>query len=320
MTAFQNDSIFWIEIDKIKPNPYQPRREFDEGKLRDLSESIRQYGVLQPLTVTRRETEHENGSVSVEYELIAGERRLRASKLAKLSQVPALIRMPERTTAENEQMKLELAIIENVQREDLNPIDRAIAFKRLADEFKFSHVEIGKRVGKSREYVSNSIRILNLPDEIQHAILDGTLSDGHSRPLLMLQSRPEEQMVVFKEVVLKKLNVREAELIARRIATDRARRPAQPEVVAIERELTDAFGTRVLIQQQNGKGGRIVISFLSPEDLQSILGVVKERRAAEAGAVEGVAPPPVLQDETIEESAPAASDDDDIYSVRNFSV
>ncbi|MCK9352307.1 MAG: ParB/RepB/Spo0J family partition protein, partial [Candidatus Pacebacteria bacterium] len=142
------DSIFWIEVEKIKPNPYQPRREFDESRLRELADSIRQYGVLQPLVVTRREFEKEDGGIGVEYELISGERRLRASKLAGIKQVPSVIRTGE----DDNRVKLELAIIENLQREDLNPVDRARAFGQLASEFNLKHNEIGKRVGRSREY------------------------------------------------------------------------------------------------------------------------------------------------------------------------
>ncbi len=151
MSQFYNDAIFWIEVDKIHPNPYQPRREFDALQLQSLADSIRQYGVLQALVVTRKEMEKPEGGLAVEYELVAGERRLRAARLAGLSQVPVLIRTGEETDL----MKLELAIIENIQREDLNAVDRARAFDKLAKEFGFKHIEIGKKVGKSREYVEH---------------------------------------------------------------------------------------------------------------------------------------------------------------------
>ena len=330
MSTFEGDSIFWIEVDKIVPNPFQPRKEFDEQKLRDLAESVRQYGILQPLTVTRKEIEREDGGISVEYELIAGERRLRAAKLAKLTQVPAIIRTPEQTHEENEQMKLELSIIENLQREDLNPVDRARAFKRLADEFGFSLAEVGRRMGKSREYVSNSVRILNLPEEIQQAIIEGVITDGHSRPLLMLSGQPQEQMTVFKEIVLKKLNVREAEHIARAIATDRARKPFTPEMRAIEKMLSDTLGTRVMIEQrEKGDGGKLVIAYFSPDDLNAIVQTIQKIQRAEADIASGnVATVPVMETagadaepvaiETISES-PEASDGD-IYSIKNFSV
>ena len=140
MSNLYSNSIFWIDTDKIKPNPFQPRRDFDEARLQDLADSIKQYGVLQPLTVSRVEVEKEGGGLMTEYELIAGERRLRAAKLAGVSQVPAIIRV-----GDTSMMKLELAIIENLQREDLNVVDRARAFFRLANEFKFTHNEIAKK-------------------------------------------------------------------------------------------------------------------------------------------------------------------------------
>ncbi|MDO8620651.1 MAG: ParB/RepB/Spo0J family partition protein, partial [bacterium] len=220
MPAFVNNAVFWVEVEKIKPNPFQPRREFDEGRLSELAESIRMYGILQPLVVTRKEIAKEDGGLATEYELISGERRLRASRLAGLSQVPVLIRQGE----ENDREKLELAIIENLQREDLNAVDRARAFKRLASEFGFKHAEIGKKVGKSREYVSNTLRILDLSEEILTALSEGKINEGHTRPLLMLSDRPQEQMTLFKEIMYKKVTVREAENIARRIAYDRARK------------------------------------------------------------------------------------------------
>src|SRR3990167_4884992 len=180
-SQFFGDSIFWIEVDNIKPNPFQPRREFDEARLADLAESIRMYGILQPLVVTRREVSLPDGSIVVEYELISGERRLRASKISGLTQVPALIRNGE----EDSRIKLELAIIENLQREDINAVDRARAFDRLAREFGMKHIQIAEKVGKSREYVSNTLRILMLPEEILNALSEGKISEGHTRPLLM---------------------------------------------------------------------------------------------------------------------------------------
>src|SRR6185436_4436837 len=204
MSNLYSNSIFWIDTDKIKPNPYQPRRDFDEARLQDLSDSIKQYGVLQPLTVSRLEVEKEGGGLVTEYELIAGERRLRASILAGVAQVPVIIR-----TGDTSIMKLELSIIENLQREDLNAVDRARAFQRLATEFKFTHNEIAKKMGRSREYVSNSLRILSLPEEIIQALSEGKITEGHTRPILMLADHPEEQIVLFKEIVYKKITVRE---------------------------------------------------------------------------------------------------------------
>src|SRR3990172_2629209 len=185
MSNLYSNSIFWIELDKIKPNHYQPRREFEQDKLRDLADSIRQYGVLQPLVVSRLEIEKPDGGIAVEYEIIAGERRLRASKLVGLSQIPVIIRV-----GDDSMMKLELAIIENLQREDLNPVDRAKAFHKLAEEFEYKHTEIASKIGKSREYVSNTIRILSLPEDILAALADRRINEGHTRPLLMLVDRP----------------------------------------------------------------------------------------------------------------------------------
>ena len=272
MSKFQNDSIFWIEVEKIKPNPYQPRKSFSDEKLNYLAESIRQYGVLQPLVVTRVEVQKPDGGLMSEYELIAGERRLRASKIAGLSQVPAIIRTEE----EDAGMKLELAIIENIQREDLNAIDRAMAFQQLVDEFKFKHSEIAKKVGKSREYVSNSLRLLSLPDEIKNAIAAGQVTEGHARPLLMLKDRPEEQNTLYKEIIYKKLTVRDAEAIARKVAHDKVRKkvlPPDPEIAELEERLAESLGTRVYIERKE-TGGKLTIDYFSNDDLRKILELV----------------------------------------------
>lgn len=269
-----SESIFFIEVNKINPNPYQPRREFDEARLKDLADSIRQYGVLQPLVVTRIEKEKPDGGIAVEYELIAGERRLRASRLAGLSQVPAVIRKDQ-----DPMLKLELAIIENLQREDLNPVDRARAFSRLHTEFGFSHKEIGKKMGKSREYVSNSLRLLQMPQEILDGLGEGKISEGHTRPLLMLTDRPEEQAVLFKEIVYKKITVREAERIARQIAQDKVRKKnyiIDPEIKEIQAKLEETLGTRVQIDKKE-TGGKITIDFFSEEDLRTILDTIENK-------------------------------------------
>ncbi len=303
------DSVFWIEVDKISPNPYQPRREFDEERLKALAESIRQYGVLQPIVVTRVEVERPDGGLESRYELIAGERRLRASKLAGLKSMPAVIRGQE-----SDKIKLELAIIENLQREDLNAIDRAKALAKLAQEFGLSHSEIGMKIGKSREFVSNSIRLLLLPEEIQQAIVNKDLTEGHARALQMLNDRPEEQRALFKEIVLKKTSVRIAEQLARRIAVDKQRKKDKtPEMVEIEKSLTETLGTRVIIENRP-HGGRLLIEFFSPEDLSNIVSAlaVKEEETT-ASALE-----------TPAASAPTTSGtdtpDDELYSVRNFTV
>lgn len=273
--AFQQDSIFWVEVEKIVPNPFQPRREFDEAKLKELAESVRMYGILQPLTVTRKEIQGEDGSFRSEYELIAGERRLRASKLAGLQLVPVIIRDGEQT----EQEKLELAIIENLQREDLNAVDRALAFRQLADVFGLSHTQVGVKVGRSREYVSNSIRLLALPDYMLDALRSNDITEGHARTLLMLNDRPEEQDVVFREILLKKLSVREVEKIARGIATEKVRKKELVDdgLLEMEKEFSSTLGTRVSITKTEF-GGRLTIDYFSLEDLESMLERMRQEK------------------------------------------
>ena len=275
-----HNSIFWVETDKIKPNPFQPRKDFEPRALADLADSIRQYGVLQPLVVTRKEIENEQGIV-VEYELIAGERRLRASKIANLPQVPVIIRAGH----DDDKMKLELAIIENLQREDLNPIDRARAFLKLHEDFKLTHGEIGKKMGKSREYVSNTLRLLSLPQEIMDALGEKKIAEGHTRPLLMLADRPSEQITLFKEMVIKKLSVRESERIARSIATDKVRKKDfnfDPQLASYQEKLSESLGTRVSIEKKE-VGGKIVIDYFTPGDLQTILDLIKSNEPKNIG-------------------------------------
>ncbi|OGG44626.1 hypothetical protein A2841_00655 [Candidatus Kaiserbacteria bacterium RIFCSPHIGHO2_01_FULL_48_10] len=273
MSRFQDDAIFWVDLAKVRPNPYQPRTEFDESKLKDLASSIRQYGILQPLIVTRHEENRDDG-ISTYYELIAGERRLRASKIAGLSQVPVIIRSAE----EQDRVRLELAIIENLQREDLNAIDRARAFDRLAKEFSLNNSQIAEKIGKSREYVSNSIRLLSLPLDIQNAVVGGAIYEGHARALLMLSDRPEEQQTVFRDIMVRKLSVREVEEMTRKIAVEKARkRDIKPEIAALERALAESLGTKVEIREQEG-AGKVIIDFFSTEDLESILSQLSQTR------------------------------------------
>jgi ParB family chromosome partitioning protein len=347
MSQFYNDSIFWVDVEKIQPNPFQPRREFSQPELQSLADSIRQYGVLQALVVTRKEVPKEDGGLAVEYELIAGERRLRASKLAGLSQVPVLIKVGDET---NDLLKLELAIIENIQREDLNPVDRARAFQRLIDEFGFKHTEIGKKVGKSREYVSNSVRLLALPPEILDALSQGKISEGHARPLMMLGDRVEEQLTLFKEIMFKKLTVREAEAIGRRIAYDKIRKKGatlDPETQEMEEKLTETLGTRVSIEKREN-GGKILIDFFSHDDLQSILDLLKSNKIKSPTEMLdkhiAVNPEPPrsehipnyiqdptaaeisiedlknLDDRTPEQKKQEENTEEDIYSIKNFSI
>ncbi len=325
MSNLYSNSIFWVDTDKIKPNPYQPRRDFDEARLQDLALSIKQYGVLQPLTVSRLEVEKEDGGLVTEYELIAGERRLRAARIAQVSQVPVIIR-----TGDTSMMKLELAIIENLQREDLNSVDRARAFFRLANEFKFTHNEIAKKMGRSREYVSNTLRILTLPEEILNGLSEGKITEGHTRPILMLADHPEEQLVLFKEIVYKKITVREAERLARKIAYDRVRKKEfmpDPEIVELEEEFQNKLGTRVHIDRRE-LGGQIKIDFFSTDDLRMILAQIQK------GEIEKH--PAAMMDNHIasipdvggENTAPVddrskdevKEDDDTLYNISNFSV
>jgi len=306
--GYESNSIFWVEVEKIVPNPFQPRKEFNEEKLKELAESIRMYGVLQPLVVTRKEVALPDGAFRNEYELIAGERRLRASKLAGIKQVPVIIRSGQET----ELMKLELAIIENLQREDLNPVDRALAFKQLASQFGLSHTEVAKKVGRSRVYVSNSIRLLGLPDTILSALSNGEISDGHARTLLMLNDRPEEQDVIFREILLKKLSVREVEHLSRQIATEKIRKKSpkdlEPELKEIEREFQDSLGTRVQISKTD-YGGKVVIDYFSPEDLHHLLAVM---RAQKEGGQQVSSEEQISQ---IASATPLASDDSAAESV-----
>lgn len=351
-THYFENSVFWIEVEKIKPNPYQPRREFDEARLRDLAESIRMYGILQPLIVTRREYEKEDGGLAVEYELISGERRLRASRIAGLSQVPALIRNGE----EDSRIKLELAIIENLQREDINAVDRARAFDRLAKEFGMKHIQIAEKVGKSREYVSNTMRILALPDDILTAISEGKLSEGHTRPLLMLIDRPEEQMTLFKEIVIRKISVREAESVARKIAVERVRVKDwshEPEITEMEKKFKEILGTKVSINRSEN-GGKIMIDFFTTDDIRNIFekivhepaqvsvniagrlattpGALAAAAAREAeatklsqsGAISNATPLEISPEEKPMDDRPknevVKEENEEIYSIKNFGV
>ncbi len=321
MSGTFNNTIFWVEVEKIKPNPFQPRKEFDESSLSSLADSIRQYGVLQPLVVTRKEVERSDGGMVAEYELISGERRLRASKLAGISQVPVVIR----TGDETDQAKLELAIIENLQREDLNPLDRAEALAKMANEFNYTHIEIGRKIGKSREFVSNSIRLLNLSDEIKQALREGRISEGHTRPLLMLGDRPEEQKTLLTEIMLKRLSVRETERISRKIAFEKARvKHLDPELIDIEHELTEKLGTRVQIDKRMlGAGGKVTIDYTSSEDLRTLID--KLYRVAD-GEVISPAPNPHLEAELLSglDDVPLAEkkaeEDTDLYAISNFNV
>jgi len=326
MSNLYSNSIFWIDTEKIKPNPLQPRRDFDEARLQDLADSIKQYGVLQPLIVSRMEVGKEDGGLTTEYELIAGERRLRAAKLAGVSQIPVIIR-----EGDTSMMKLELAIIENLQREDLNVVDRARAFFQLVNEFKFTHNEVAKKMGRSREYVSNSLRILSLPEEILSALSEGKITEGHTRPLLMLVDHPEEQTVLFKEILYKKITVREAERLARKIAYDRVRKKEfipDPEIIELEGEFQDKLGTRVHIDRKE-LGGQIKIDFFSTEDLRAILDLInkstsgkKPEEMLENYITKNTVTPENSENTPIDDRTKEEKKEDDaeLYNISNFSV
>ncbi len=316
-SVFQNNAVFFIEVDKINPNPYQPRRDFDEMRLKELADSIRMYGILQPLVVTRKEVDKEGGGIATEYELIAGERRLRASKLAGMREVPALIR----AKGDDEKTKLELAIIENLQREDLNPIDRAFAFQKLSKEFGFKHVDIAKKVGRSREYVSNTIRMLMLPEEILQSLIDRKISEGHARPLLMLGDRPEEQNVLYREILLKKMTVRDAEKISRKIAYDKVRkkeRMFEPDIVEMEEGASQKLGTRIHIEPKE-KGGRVQIDYLDDSSLRKILDILNGNTIE----VEAAKDPQTGELITTEEDGDIEEDDwesDEDFTLKDFAI
>lgn len=264
-----SQSIFYLEVEKIRPNPYQPRRSFDETALGELADSIKEYGILEPLIVSRIERETSAG-LAVEYELIVGERRLMAAKLAGLTTVPAIIR-----TDSDERVKLEIALIENLQREDLNPIERARAFARLSDEFGLVQREIAFRVGKSREWVANTMRLLALSHEAQKAIESGKITEGHGRIILSL-ANPEEQRRLFETILVRNLTVREAEAETRMMSSAKMR--VMPTIVVepdpISQELTgrleETLGAKVSLRRR-GERGEISITFHSPEELDAII-------------------------------------------------
>ncbi len=248
--------IMEIELDKIIPNEYQPRKVFDEEKLKELAASIKEQGIIQPVIV------HQTGGG---YALIAGERRWRAARLAGLSTIPALVK--EATKREF----LEMALIENIQREDLNPLETAEAYKRLQDEFRITQEDLAKRVGKERSTITNFLRILGLPREIKQELGKGSLTMGHAKAILSLE-RVRDQVQAAAMIVKRGLSVREAEALAAKL-----KHPAREKHVRVSHELRSledklkkALGTMVSISTKS-KGGRIVIEYYSAEDLDRIV-------------------------------------------------
>src|SRR3989338_2588596 len=258
-------SMAEIPVEIIKPNPWQPRRVFDDEKLAELSASIKEHGILQPLVVVPLP----DGT----FQLIVGERSLRASKMAGLAKVPVVIR-----DYLEEQNKLELALIENIQRHNLDPIEEALAYKQLIDQYKLTQEEVAKRVGKGRTTVTNMLRLLNLPLKIQNALSAGTITEGHARPLLALPGM-EKQLAMFDLIVRDSMTVRQVEdrireMLARPKAVRAQRTSSDPEVAALESKLCGKLGTKVKVQK-NGESGRIMIEFFSQEELNSFLDKVK---------------------------------------------
>jgi ParB family transcriptional regulator, chromosome partitioning protein len=264
------EHVFLIETSKIEPNPYQPRRVFNEEELRELANSIREYGILQPLVVTKIEEATPSGVV-VRYQLIAGERRFRAAGIAGLERVPAIIR-----NVGLAKEKLELAIIENVQRANLNPIEAARAYARLQDEFRLTQREIAQRINKSREVVANTMRLLNLPTSVQDAVGMGKIGESQARLILSLDD-PKQQEMLFDEILRSNLSVRE---IRNKIAYVKAAAHAvthpneapivDPEAISIKQQLEEALGIAVQVQKE-GSAGKITIPFSTPEELYALL-------------------------------------------------
>lgn len=265
LNAFFNDvskeeTVQEIKIKDLRPNPYQPRKTFQQESIDELKDSIIEHGILQPLVVRK----------SIKgYEIVVGERRFRAAKEAKLETVPAVVREL------SEQKMMELAVLENLQREDLNPIEEGLAYQTLMEKLKLTQEEVAKRLGKSRPHIANHIRLLSLPAKIQELISAGKISMGHGRALLGLRQKAKVPVLVEK-VVNEGLNVRQLEKLIQQLNENVSRETKKPEkkkdVFIKEREhfLRERFGTTVNIKQNKNKG-KIEIEFFSPEDLERIL-------------------------------------------------
>ncbi len=260
-----------VHIDAIVPNPRQPRTQFDPQALDELAASIRELGLIQPLIV--QQIAPEDATQPPRYQLITGERRWRAARLAGLQHIEVVVK--EATPQE----MLELALVENIQRADLNPLEEALAYTQLADEFGLTQEQIAGRVGRSRVSVTNTMRLLRLPDEVRQAVTNSQLSEGHARALLMLDE-PEEQVLAARTVLKRALSVRQTEELVRRLQT-MAESPARPrarsaESEALEGRFREALGTKVDLFRSN-KGGKLVIHFYSEEDLQGLFERLVER-------------------------------------------
>jgi ParB family chromosome partitioning protein len=267
-TTNEVNTIADIAIDQIQTNPYQPRTHFDQTALEELAESIKVQGIIQPITVRQLDQNS--------YQLISGERRYQASKIAGLTVIPAYIRK-----ADDQQM-LEMALIENIQRENLNAIEIALSYQRLLSECSLKQEELGDRVGKKRTTVTNYLRLLKLPPDIQIALRDNIISMGHARALINIDT-VEKQLAVFKEVVDKELSVRKVEELVRNLQNANKKPEAQQkldfnkyddELKSVESRLTSQFGTKIQVKANNEGKGEIKIPFVSVEELNRILEIL----------------------------------------------
>lgn len=258
--SYQGKKLLEIDLEMIVPNEFQPRRIFDPEKLQELAESIKQNGIIQPLVVVERK--------DGKFEIIVGERRFRASRLAGLTRVPAFV-----NPAISNETKLEIALIENIQRADLNPIEEAKAYQRLVEEFKLPLMQVAKRVGKNHSTISNLIRLLNLPVEVQRALIEGTIAEGQARPLLTLRDH-EEMLEMFHIVMKEQMKVRDIEAKVREIKKRQIKVAEMftpdPFLTSLENLLRNKFGTRVAVNK-GAKGGKITIEFYSDEELNDIV-------------------------------------------------
>lgn len=255
-TSVLTQGVLEVELEKIKANPYQPRTDFNQDKLKELANSIKEHGILQPLVVTQ------NGD---DYELIAGERRLQASKLAKLEKVPVIVKDVK------EKEKLELAIIENIQRHNLNPIEEAQSFQQLMDEFQMNQEEVAQKMGKNRSVVANKVRLLKLPVEAMRALKEGTISEGHAKAILSLENQ-EKQRALLDLIIKNNWTVRQAENKTKEISEKPFRRLTNidPAIKEIEEKLSVLMGTKVKITRSGGEGGKIIIDYYSEDELRKI--------------------------------------------------
>ena len=254
-----------VPIDVIAPNPMQPRQDLDLEALEELAASIREHGLIQPLIVSQV-----SDVEAQPYQLIAGERRLEAAKLADLTKVPVIIREA------SPQEMLELALVENIQRADLNPLEQATAYRHLMDDFGLTQEQVAERVGKSRVAVANSVRLLRLPDEIKGSLAQGQITEGHARAMLALDGA-DGQRNVWKAIIGQGLNVRQTEELVRRLTAEprpkRLGQPPSPATKALEDRFREALGTKVQLFRSK-RGGRLVIHFYSEEDLQALCDLV----------------------------------------------